>query len=308
MSCRRQTSSPLTHQLFSSLVLLACLCSNGCRATAPAKYCRLNRSDKYGVAYTITVDNSGHGPAANFTTVQRAIDSIPVGNSQWVRIQISPGKFTEKVVIRENKPCIFLHGAGRASTSIEWDDHEDKPTSPIFAAFADDIVAKGITFKVQFFCVNLQNKYNIGPGDLVWKRATAARIGGDRSAFFECGFIGLQDTFLDDDGRHLFSSCYIEGAMDFIYGAGKSIYKECEISLNIGKYEPGLAGSITAQKKELPGEEGGFVFDGCEFTGTGKAILGRAWGAYSTVVVYNSSIGDIVVPQGWDAWGYVGHE
>lgn len=57
------------------------------------------------------------------------------------------------------------------------------------------------------------------------KPALAARIYGDKSAFFGCGFIGLQDTLFDVQGRHYFKTCYIEGAIDFIFGSGQSFYE-----------------------------------------------------------------------------------
>lgn len=57
------------------------------------------------------------------------------------------------------------------------------------------------------------------------KPALAAMISGDKSAFYGCAFSGLQDTLLDDNGRHYFKLCTIEGAMDFIFGTGQSIYE-----------------------------------------------------------------------------------
>lgn len=57
------------------------------------------------------------------------------------------------------------------------------------------------------------------------KRATAIRIQGDKSAFYDCAFVGIQDTFFDDKGSHYFKNCYIEGAIDFIYGSAQSIYE-----------------------------------------------------------------------------------
>ncbi|EEF47241.1 conserved hypothetical protein [Ricinus communis] len=68
--------------------------------------------------------------------------------------------------------CIFLQGAGK-NTSIEWGDHEDKPTSAIFISLADNIVAKSITSK---------NTYNLGSPSVVWRRVTAIKIRGDKSA------------------------------------------------------------------------------------------------------------------------------
>lgn len=50
-------------------------------------------------------------------------------------------------------------------------------------------------------------------------------IAGDKSAFYRCGFAGYQDTLWDDQGRHYFDHCSIQGAVDFIFGMGQSIYE-----------------------------------------------------------------------------------
>lgn len=55
--------------------------------------------------------------------------------------------------------------------------------------------------------------------------ALSARIYGDKSAFYDCAFLGVQDTLWDVQGRHHFLNCYIEGAVDFIFGAGQSLYE-----------------------------------------------------------------------------------
>lgn len=55
-------------------------------------------------------------------------------------------------------------------------------------------------------------------------QALAMRISGDKAAFYNCKFIGFQDTLCDDKGRHFFKDCFIQGTYDFIFGNGKSIY------------------------------------------------------------------------------------
>ena len=73
-----------------------------------------------------------------------------------------------------------------------------------------------------------QNFYNTvleATGSQERTPALAIRIYGDKSAFHECGFIGFQDTVWDVKGRHYFNSCYIEGAVDFIWGGGQSFYE-----------------------------------------------------------------------------------
>jgi pectin methylesterase-like acyl-CoA thioesterase len=89
--------------------------------------------------------------------------------------------------------------------------------------------------QLEYFSFGMQNSYNLqeaardfyngemAAGDV--KRALAARIYGDKSSFFECGFMGFQDTLWDVSGRHYFKNCYIEGGVDFIWGNGQSIYE-----------------------------------------------------------------------------------
>ncbi|KAB1202634.1 putative pectinesterase 55 [Morella rubra] len=261
--------------------------------------CGQSSSGALRVAYTITVDKSGKG---NFTTIQSAIDHVPVDNSRWIRVQISPGVYREKVIIEEHKPCILLDGAGNRFTSVEWNDHEDTRQSATFTSLAANIVAKGITFK---------NTYN-GPFSLdktQLTQAVAAEILGDKSAFHECAFYGVQDTLWDATGRHFFHQCYIQGGVDFIFGNGQSLYEKSTIKYSLGAYATQYSsGYITAQGRESANDPGGFVFSNCQINGSSKAYLGRAWKSYSRVIIANSYLSEIVVPVGWDAWNLKGKE
>ena len=64
-------------------------------------------------------------------------------------------------------------------------------------------------------------------------QAVAARIHGDKCAFFDCAFLGVQDTLYDSDGRHYFHNCYIQGATDFIFGNAQSIYEVAKYKINL---------------------------------------------------------------------------
>lgn len=175
----------------------------------------------------------------------------------------------------------------------------------------------------------MQNSYNSPPNDNhnPLERAVAALIQGDKSAFYNCGFLGLQDTLWDVEGRHYFKSCTIEGAIDFIFGAGQSLFEVyiyiifqiymihhlyiylqgCSISVAAGALH-GSPGYITAHGRVNPEDRSGFVFKDCSIAGTGKAYLGRPWRDYARVVFYNTRMSGIVVPQGWDAWKSAGKE
>ncbi|CAA7055137.1 unnamed protein product [Microthlaspi erraticum] len=136
----------------------------------------------------------------------------------------------------------------------------------------------------------------------------------DKAWFYGCRFISVQDTLADGFGRHYFQNCYIEGAIDFIWGYGQSIYQNCMIyvkgvtSKEMLENEGMLAGFITAQGRESEHDTSGFVFNNCVIEGDGKAFLGRAYRGYSRVVFYGTTMSSVVVPEGWNAWHYKGHE
>lgn len=51
------------------------------------------------------------------------------------------------------------------------------------------------------------------------------RVSGDRAAFWGCGFFGAQDTLHDDQNRHYFKECLIQGSIDFIFGDARSLHE-----------------------------------------------------------------------------------
>ncbi|CAK7340527.1 unnamed protein product [Dovyalis caffra] len=238
------------------------------------------------VASTIVVDQSGKG---NFRTIQAAIDSIPTNNYQWIKVYINPGTYTEQVTIPVEKPCIFLEGQSRSLATITYSAHERTDLSPTFTSRPSNIVAKGITFKNSYNRQLMQKNYkgDTLPGVVP---AISAAIYGDKSAFYDCAFLGFQDTLWDAVGRHHFSNCYIEGA-------------GCEINVTGD-------GFITAQGREFPYENSGFVFSRCIVSGLQgfRAYLGRAYRPYATVIFRETILSDVVEPFGWDAWIYKGHE
>ncbi|XP_062200351.1 probable pectinesterase 29 [Phragmites australis] len=278
------------------------------------------------VVRNIFVSRNG---SAGFKSIQDAVDSVPYGNGQWIRVHVAAGVYNEKVIVPRNKSFILLEGEGRQQTSIEWADHaggdSGTASSPTFAAYATDFMARDITFKVRLLalpcpprtaqhdllkrlfmqpsCCRAQNTYN-GDGRVI-APAVAALVAGDRSSFYRCGFVSVQDTLSDLEGRHYYEGCYIEGAMDFIFGNGQSIFQGCEISTARTPVWPGF---ITAHGRCSEADTSGFVFKGCAVGGVTPAYLGRAWRGYARVIFYQTAMSGVVVRQGWDAWNYKGRE
>ncbi|KAB1222953.1 putative pectinesterase 66 [Morella rubra] len=240
--------------------------------------CGQSSSGGLQVAYTITVDMSGKG---NFSTIQSAIDHVPVDNSRWIRVQISSGVYREKVIIEEHKPCIFLEGAGNQFTSVEWNDHEDTRQSASFTSLAANTVVQGITFKNTYI--------NNGPLSLAKTKLTQAVA-----------------ALILTRGQICFPPmCLLRGARYFVGCDWAISFTNATSKVELISY---LAMASLSQGRESANDPRGFVFSNCQIKGSGKAYLGRAWRSYSRVIIANSDLSEIVVPEGWDARNGKGQE
>ncbi|XP_006843863.2 putative pectinesterase 63 [Amborella trichopoda] len=239
----------------------------------------------------IKVRQDGTG---DFRTISDAVKSIPLGNSRRVVVHIGPGVYKEKVTVEKSKPFVTFLGDPNAMPTITFDDTAAKFGTWLSASVAVDshyFMAANIIFK------NAAPK----PAAGAQSQAVAMRISGDKAAFYNCRFYGYQDTLLDDKGRHFFKDCYIEGSVDFIFGSGRSLYRNCEIR-SVSDY-PGQT-AIVAQGKSSKGDKSGFVFLDCHVTGMGDVYLSRAWREYSRVVFAYSYFDTVVNPEGWNDKGF----
>ena len=80
------------------------------------------------------------------------------------------------------------------------------------------------------------------------------------------------------------------------------------INVNVASLPQVHQGFITAQGRRSAADPSGFVFKGCTITGSGKALLGRAYGPFSRVIFKDAIMGPVVAPEGWDAWNFKSKE
>ncbi|XP_057736970.1 pectinesterase 31-like isoform X2 [Arachis stenosperma] len=249
----------------------------------------------------ITVSQDGKG---DYRTVQEAIDAVPVGNTRRTVIRVAPGTYRQPVYVAKTKRFITLAGIFLENTVLTWNNtaariqhHKGEKVvgggtfgcgSTIVEG--EDFIAENITF---------ENSSPQGSG-----QAVAMRVTADRCAFYNCRFLGWQDTLYSHYGKQYFRDCYIEGSVDFIFGNSTALLEHCHIHCK-------SQGFITAQSRKSPHETTGFVFQRCVITGNGGreyAYLGRPWGPFARVVFAFTYMDPCIQLAGWNNWGKADNE
>jgi pectinesterase len=222
-------------------------------------------------AQNITVAQDGTG---QFKSVQEAIMSVPAGSAgKPVVIHIRPGIYKELIYIQHEKRFFRLVGEDATKTVLTFDlnanliGKDNKPITtfrtPSTVIDADDFMAENITFE-----------NSAGPVG----QALAIRVDGDRAVFRNCRFLGWQDTVFLNRGRQYFEDCYIQGHVDFIFGAATAFFERCHIHCLRNGY---IAAASTYDYYPY-----GFVFSNCKITGEPdvKTYLGRPWRDFANTI------------------------
>jgi pectinesterase len=233
--------------------------------------------------------------SAKYKTIQEAVMAVPAGTADSpVVIRIKPGTYKELVYVQREKRFFRLVGEDAAKTVITFNLNanltglDGKPIgtfrTPTAQIDADDFTAENITFE-----------NSAGPVG----QALAIRVDGDRAVFRRCRFLGWQDTIFINRGRQYFENCYVEGHVDFIFGAATAFFERCHIHCLKDGY-------VTAASTP-DYEPYGFVFSHCKITGaapTVKSYLGRPWRAYSAVTFIDTEMSEVIRPEGWHNWNF----
>lgn len=249
------------------------------------------------VVRTVKVAPDGSG---NYRRVQDAIDAVPLCNRERIIIQVAPGVYKQPIYVPKSKNMITLLGDCAETTVLTWANTatsiEHHQASRVIGTGTfgcgtvivegEDFIAQGITF---------ENSSPKGAG-----QAVAIRVTADRCVFYDCRFLGWQDTAYLHHGRHYFRDCYIEGSVDFIFGNAAALLEHCHIHCKSSGY-------ITAQQRKSAFESTGYVFLRCVITGTGTGSpymhLGRPWAPHARVIFAYTWMDGCIMPNGWNNWG-----
>jgi pectinesterase len=250
------------------------------------------RQTSSGTAGVVRVVVSADG-TADFPTIQRAVDHAPLEGNGRLEIAIRPGVYHERVKIPQDRPRVSLIGLGSDPTAVVI-------TYSMSAAAADGTFFSAVV-EVQsegFQAANLTIQNSFGPGS----QAVALMVYSDRAIVHDVRLLGWQDTLYAAAGRQYYNECYIEGAVDFIFGDAQAVFENSEIR-SAGD------GYIAAESRKTPDGPQGFVFNKCKLTqdvAGGKiakgVFLGRPWRPYSRVIYLDCWMDKHIRAEGWDNW------
>ncbi|GLT71249.1 hypothetical protein SLA2020_432830 [Shorea laevis] len=269
---------------------------NGFPSWVSPKDRKLLQSSVNATEYDLVVAKDGTG---NFPTIGEAVAAAPNSSTTRFVIYIKAGAYLENVEVVRNKINLMFIGDGIGKTVVNASRHVvDQWTtfqSATVAVVGEGFIAKGITFE-----------NSAGPSK---QEAVALRSGSDFSAFYQCSFVGYQDTLYVHSHRQFYRDCDIYGTVDFIFGNAAVVLQNC--NLYARKPYDNQKNIFTAQGREDPNQNTGISILNCKVTAAAdlipvnssfKTYLGRPWKEYSRTVFLKSYIDDLVDPAGWLEW------
>lgn len=244
---------------------------------------------------SITVCKSG----CDYSTIQKAVSSISTSSSDESSIFIYSGTYTEQVTVPKLSGKLNIYGYTKDTSdysgnvvSLEWN-------SSLLSGAADDehtAALINLSENVAVYNIDIKNTYGKG------SQAIALSAYNTEQGYYGVGLYGYQDTLLAQTGNQLYASCYIEGAVDFIFGQHARIWITDSVIASIG------AGAVTANGRPDANDDSYYVITdstieaGSPAPSSGTVYLGRPWSDYARVAIQRTSLSSIVNSAGWEKW------
>lgn len=268
--------------------------------------------------YIIARDGSG-----DFTSIQAAIDAIPVSNRVPTILLVRMDEYRERVIV--NKDNVRIIGEARDRTVITHsgcakDLNEEGKEKGTFLSYT--FLVTGDNVEVE----NITIRNDAGDGSVVGQ-AVAVYAAGDRGVWRNVRMIACQDTLFCGPtmpkvakdalprlipegvnsvgdcppvaGRQYFEDCCIQGDVDFIFGPYVCWFERCTLHMNR------RGGFYTAANTPEQAPYG-LVFHQCHLTGEcepGQAYLGRPWRKFAHTQFIECEMDECVAPEGFQDWG-----
>ncbi|MDE6786430.1 MAG: pectin esterase [Muribaculaceae bacterium] len=241
---------------------------------------------------TITVAQDGTG---DYKTINEALKKVRGDFDDPVRIFVKNGVYKEKVLVNNTLKNVTIEGESRKGTVISNGDYASLNNMGTSGSYTMRIDGNDITLK------NMTIENTAGQVG----QAVALHTTGDKIHVIDCDILGNQDTLYatGHNSRDLFDNCYIEGTVDFIFGAATALFRNCHLHAK----RDGYLTAASTPKENLVG----YVFHNCKVTADPEAKnvhLGRPWRPYASTFFINCELPKNINPKGWHNWGNAENE
>jgi pectinesterase len=255
-----------------------------------------------------------------YRSIGDALSGMTANGGARAIVFIRKGRYAEKLTV--DRPRLTFLGEDRDSTIITYDAAADTPSpgggrygtrgSFTLRIVAPDFRAENLTIENAFDYAANAAKPDSDVTKFRNPQAVALMtdLGSDRATFVNVKILGHQDTLFTNSGRSYFYRCYIAGHVDFIFGAGRSVFEDCDIvSLDRGSRTNN--GYITAASTPVS-QRYGFLFVRSRLKKESPSMarssvtLGRPWhpfadpDAVASVAFIDTWMDDHIGAKGWD--------
>jgi pectinesterase len=235
----------------------------------------------------VAADGSGQ-----YNSIAAALNTISSSNTAPTQIRIKPGTYKEKLTV--TKPFVTFCGetGKEASTILTYSDGASTLKSDGTAIGTSG--SASITIKTNDISaenITIENSFGVG------SQAVALLAQGQRLQFRNVRFIGHQDTLYTHSGTQYYRNCYIQGTVDFIFGAATAVFDNNTI------HSVGGGTALTAPSTEQTVPYG-LVFLGGKVTAASSVAkasvaLGRNWRPYGAAAYIRTELGQHISAVGW---------
>ena len=253
-----------------------------------------DRAEPTRKLFDAVVAQDGSG---DYTSVIDAIQAAPTGSATPWLIYIKNGVYEGHHDIPANKPFIHLIGQSRDGVIIS----DDLLSGGDNALPVQDGATMVVNSKDCYF-ENLTIENSFGYQNLAGPQALALYTKEDHFTLNNVYLRSYQDTYLTTRNvadRHYVRNSRIEGAVDFIYGAGDVFFDRDTISVNRD------AGGYIVAPNHSVGTAWGYVFSNNYIMNDRVdnviTYFGRPWHEAPKTVFINSTLapGLSIYPKGW---------
>jgi pectinesterase len=255
-----------------------------------------------------------------YHTIGAGLEAIPQNGIGRTTVFVKNGRYHEKLTVE--RPFITLKGESRDGTILSYDAAAGQPSpgggtygtrgSYTLRVIAPDFRVEDMTIENAFDYARNAAKSDSDATKLRGSQGVALMtdMDADRSTFVNVKITGNQDTLFPNAGRSYFYKSEIQGSVDFIFGAGRVVFDDCDI-LSLDRGSQTNNGYITAAST-LASQPYGFLFIHSRFKKEkttmppNSVTLGRPWHPFANpavnpaVAFIDNWMDDHIGAKGWD--------